>query len=226
LYSSTFHSDYDDCFLNEKLRERISSLSFLLPEHLDIKVFRNDGSCGRQSNDKENFVKEAVQLLSALEYATCPDDKINCIRSASISIASGLMKMNKDIGNAIPPGADDVLPLLIYCVKESNPPYLYSELKYLQAYTDPSQLQSEPGYLITQMLSAVAFLESVDASALTISPDEFNRSIKKCKERNVNTIPAAISMKPLSEEVISQVIKLLRCKLIIAVFRVYYNRLD
>jgi hypothetical protein len=162
LYSSTFHSDYEDCFLNEKLRERIQSLSFLLPEHLDIKVLCNDGSSRRESNNKEvessgngrkmDSVDEAVLLLSGLEHAICPDDKMNCIRGASTSITRGLMQMNtfnEDGGNIPLPGADDILPLLIYCVKESNPPYLYSELKYLQIYLDPSQLQSEPGYLIS-----------------------------------------------------------------------------
>lgn len=213
LYTSTFHSDYEECFLNEKLRERIQSLSFLLPEHLDIKILSNHSSSRRESDidqielfeRKFDFVDKAVLLLTGLEDATCPDDKMKCIRGASTSIASGLMRMsavllNED--NIIPPGADDVLPLLIFCVKESNPQYLHSELKYLQTYLDPSQLQSENGYLITQMQSVVYFLENVDASALTISPDEFNRSLKKCKEieRDANMISIPATINNLSEE--------------------------
>jgi hypothetical protein len=52
------------------------------------------------------------------------------------------------------PGADEVLPLLILSVKEANPTDLYSELKYLQTYLEKGQMDSEAGYLLTQLASA------------------------------------------------------------------------
>ena len=45
LYPSTFHNSFEDFFLNEKLFERIQSLSFLKPQHLDIK-FISVGALG------------------------------------------------------------------------------------------------------------------------------------------------------------------------------------
>jgi hypothetical protein len=55
-------------------------------------------------------------------------------------------------------------------------------VKYLQRYTNPKRLISEYGYLLTHFVSAVNFLENVDALALTISPEEFDTSMKRCKE--------------------------------------------
>lgn len=278
LYPSTFYSDYEDCFLNEKLRDRILSLSFLLPEHLDIKIFCHDTTTSTtptttpitpstiststtaavitttnvhtinttdtthsadgidtpQDQNKTQtpqqpplqippppltqdlklkfpWFNDAMMHLQSLESCTCPNDKIYCIKQASSSIAMGLMKFNIDrnilgndntdssdntsgngsrnmntegntdsinanssnnnsnnsnsnIGNTMssrgtPPGADELLPLLILCVKESNPSNLHSEVKYLQTYLDPSQLNSEAGYVLTQFASAVHFLE-------------------------------------------------------------------
>jgi Vacuolar sorting protein 9 (VPS9) domain len=79
------------------------------------------------------------------------------------------------------PGADDVLPLLILTVKHSNPENLFSELKYLNTYLEPSQLDSEGGYLLTQFASAVKFLENADSTVLSISPSEFESSLRRCR---------------------------------------------
>ena len=225
LYPSTFHTSFEDYFQNEKLFERIQSLSFLRPEHLDIKIpsagsnliVNQDTILGSIPTSNPEIAEEkwwvlctaeAVAALNDLQYATCPDDKMSCIKRAALSIVSilrGRIKANdvtdtESICTSNSPSesqncshqysdpssltsADDVLPLLILCVKESNPVNLYSELKYLHSYLNPSLSQGELGYLLTQFASAVNFLENVDATALTISSAEFNKSIKKCREK-------------------------------------------
>jgi hypothetical protein len=84
------------------------------------------------------------------------------------------------------PGADEFLPMMILVVKECNPKQLNSTIKYLQRYTHTSKLVSEAGYLLTHFVSAVHFLENVDALALTISPEEFEQSLVKCTESSKN----------------------------------------
>ena len=217
LYSFTFHSSFEDYFLNEKLFERIQSLSFLRPEHLDIRYLNDsdhtDSAMGPGSitaaskGDKWwlERIEAAVTSLQQLQHATCPEEKVKCIRNLATAIAAAIVKKDRNIQkedkksknddvtatdtsddlHITPnlPGADDVLPLLILCVKESNPCNLHSELKYLQLYLHPSLAHGEAGYLITQLASAVNFLETVDAAALTISKEEFRRSIRRCVER-------------------------------------------
>jgi Vacuolar sorting protein 9 (VPS9) domain len=207
LYSATFHSSYEDYFLNEKLWEHIASLSFLRPEHLDIKTlspasedfnYQLAATLGNESKWWLEYIEEAVVNLQQLQFAKCPEDKVHCIKRTSVAIEKALHKnaphsasgssssSSADREEASTLGADDVLPLLILCVKESNPLNLHSELKYLQTYMDPSQAYGEAGYLLTQLASAVNFLETVDAGALTISSDEFKKSQRKFRETRVN----------------------------------------
>ena len=225
LYPSTFHTSFEDYFQNEKLFERIQSLSFLRPEHLDIRIPIADSNQTINQDTQRGSIPisspgpaeekwwvvstaDAVLALNELQYATCPDDKMACIKRAALSIISILRGRNKTIDvtdteslcssnsqsesqscyhqysdPSSLTSADDVLPLLILCVKESNPVNLYSELKYLHSYLNPSLSQGELGYLLTQFASAVNFLENVDATALTISSAEFNKSIKKSREK-------------------------------------------
>lgn len=47
-----------------------------------------------------------------------------------------------------------------------------------QVYRDSSKLLSEAGYVLTQVVSAVCFLEDVDASVLSIAHGDFERGLK------------------------------------------------
>lgn len=52
----------------------------------------------------------------------------------------------------------------------------------LQSFRDPSKLLSEAGYVLTQVVSAVCFLEEVDASVLSIAHGDFERGLKGLQE--------------------------------------------
>jgi 5,10-methylene-tetrahydrofolate dehydrogenase/methenyl tetrahydrofolate cyclohydrolase len=51
----------------------------------------------------------------------------------------------------------------------------------------PSHSHSENFYYLTQVLSVVYFVESLDASSLTIDPEEFERGINTAKEALQNS---------------------------------------
>ena len=218
---------------DDVLRERISSLAFLDPEHLDmVPLKKNPPSreeqflkLKRKLKIKENELvnannidmktmnvnmmnvhteglAEAVYLLKYYLPTECfsPSDMMKCLRDVSQSVietisvnqiskkkpasrtppssaaTSSPNKSNKDL-----PGADDLLPALILAIKEANPPHFYSTINYLETYLSPKKLFSEAGYILTQFVSAVQFLEHVNANALTISPMEFEESMYKCK---------------------------------------------
>jgi len=180
LYDYIFDNDYDEKVLNEKLRVRIDSLSFLSPDHLDIKSLSN--------NDDLSCLSAAIEEIKQLNDKKSPIEKIECIKKCSNAIGS-VIKTYKD-GKGLP-GADEFLPVLILVIAKSNPINLHSNLKYLQKYTNPSKLVSEVGYLLTHFICAAHFLDNVDANALTISPSEFEKSITNCKaigELKINDI--------------------------------------
>lgn len=204
LYPILFASDFSDVNLNERTRERIEALGFLTTEHLDIKCLRqlyqqHISKSNLQSNaikhsltspsssfvgymDETDFINKLLEVpmnhLTELNHARCPQDKLLCIKRCTMAIAAILKECRTD-GSL--PGADELLPMMIFTIKLCNPSNLHSHLKYLQRYTRPSFLIAEAGYLLTNFVSAVYFLDNVDAKALTIEPEEFDRALARSK---------------------------------------------
>ena len=192
LYNCLCDNDYDDRVLNEKLRMRIESLSFLTPEHLDIKSL--------SSNDDLSCLSTAIEEIKLLNEMKSPIDKIECIKKCSFAIGDILKSYKQGKGS---PGADEFLPVLILIIAKSNPLNLHSNLKFLQKYTHPSKLVSEVGYLLTHFICAAHFLDNIDANALTISPSEFEKSMTDCKvvgEMKTNEMKNRNNTKPNSPQ--------------------------
>ena len=80
------------------------------------------------------------------------------------------------------PGADELLPMIILTIVKVKPRRMHSLLAYLNNYTAESKMDSETGYLITHLMSAVQFLGDLDSSGLTIASHEFEGKMAMCKE--------------------------------------------
>ena len=123
-----------------------------------------------------------------------PRDKLVCILNCCKLLYTSLQQ------GGSPAGADDFLPLLIYTVIKASPPHLHSNIqyvyqrtavrytrdshalwyRYIRRFRNPSQMIAEHGYYCTQLESAVHFIDTLDASQLTIDPDEFTRYVCEC----------------------------------------------
>jgi hypothetical protein len=224
LHSVLFGNDPNDTLLNQATSQRIESLSFITSEHLDIRSLqtalqapgqqeqRKVGGKGKSESvdATERILSKPIDYLRRLQDARCPGDALTILKLCSQAIAQILKDCRRD-GSL--PGADELLPVMILAIKFANPPSIHSWIKYLQRYTRPSKLVSEAGYLITNFVSAVYFLDNVDANALTISPEEFEQSMKlsklKAKERlskskNIfmdNKEPSSSSAPPSDERI-------------------------
>ncbi|RYG65313.1 hypothetical protein EON64_12205, partial [archaeon] len=193
LHNHIFGVDSEDYHQNQQTQERIASLSFISAEHLDIKSFRVANSFLSPSSSTHTdpllpILSPAVKFLQDLESAKSPADKMQCIRKCSASIAQILRDLRTD--NNLP-GADELLPTMILTLKLCNPPMLHSQIKFLQRYTRPEKLTGEGGYLLTNFVSAVYFLDHVNAQALTIEPEEFDRAIAQSKQRGRQQVGSA-----------------------------------
>eukprot|EP01016_Furgasonia_blochmanni_P053961 TRINITY_DN8813_c0_g1_i2.p1 TRINITY_DN8813_c0_g1~~TRINITY_DN8813_c0_g1_i2.p1 ORF type:complete len:355 (-),score=60.52 TRINITY_DN8813_c0_g1_i2:312-1316(-) len=62
--------------------------------------------------------------------------------------------------------ADDLIPMLILVVLQSNPEGLYSSLMYIQEYCSKSLLVGELGYSLMNIIAAVSFLDNLDGQSL------------------------------------------------------------
>jgi hypothetical protein len=193
LHGILFGNDSNDALLNQMTFQRIESLSFITAEHLDIRSFhgltqdhkKNTHKSPNNSNVKssdpvESVLAKPIDYLQRLQSVRCPNDALLALKLCSQSIAQILKDCRSD-GKL--PGADELLPVMILAIKFANPRDIHSWMKYLQRYTRQSKLVSEAGYLITNFVSAVYFLDNVDANALTISPEEFEESMKLSKQK-------------------------------------------
>ena len=71
--------------------------------------------------------------------------------------------------------------MMVLALQLAKPRCLHSYIQFIQRYTPRSKLGTEAGYLLTNLMSAVQFLETADESMLTISPREFERNLQKCR---------------------------------------------
>ena len=130
------------------------------------------------------FLIEPKKLIDAMMHAKSPSAKLECLKQCTQTITRQLTQLTSTTtfsgdstsgsakGNQA--GADMFLPLIILLLKECNPPHLASTLHYLQHHSNPAYLSAEYGYLLTCLVSATEFLESCDASMLTIAPEVFD----------------------------------------------------
>ncbi|RLN99387.1 hypothetical protein DYB28_005957 [Aphanomyces astaci] len=146
------------------LSQRIASLGFLSFEHLDITA----------TSDVARWT--CIQArLSQLPRFLSPRRQMACI----LQVCHDLTHLLKDHLGGKYPGADDFLPALIYTILKANPPNLHSTVAYIQMYRHPSKLMSEPGYFFTHVVSSLSFLEHLDDSGLSISPEEFHLGLQQ-----------------------------------------------
>jgi len=118
--------------------------------------------------------KLAIAWLQAVPRFAAPCDKLNCMLN-SCSVVSKLLSHSYDsISGSIcqadgaQVGADDFLPSLIYTILQAAVPSMYSDLQYVQAYRDKSQLLSENGYYFTNITSACNFVASATPNQLRL----------------------------------------------------------
>ncbi|CAN0022733.1 unnamed protein product, partial [Phaeothamnion confervicola] len=187
LYEPAFRL-VEDSERDRRLAARLRSLAFITFEHLDIASHRGSGSGGGGAVDVDWSAPEAE--LRRIDAARCPGDKLACVLRCMRRLAMLLTATTRRSDGSLP-GADEFLPALILLVKRANPPRLHSNLEFIQRFREPARLAvGENGYVLTQLLSAVSFLECADAAALTITPEAFEAGMAESKRRSVRDLDA------------------------------------
>ncbi|RKP39955.1 hypothetical protein BJ085DRAFT_9944, partial [Dimargaris cristalligena] len=163
LYSQTFcPATTDDDEKDKVLHQKIGLFRWIREEHLDIE----------KSRQNDSFLSFAISELLKMNTFKAPRDKLICILNCC-TVIFGLLKHSEgDVG------ADTFLPVLIYVVIKANPPKLVSNVQYISRFRAPDRLQSEAGYYLTNLMGAISFIETMDASCLSITQDEFDQNIE------------------------------------------------
>ncbi|KAJ2495924.1 hypothetical protein GGI11_008309, partial [Coemansia sp. RSA 2049] len=209
LYHLCFSpSTSDDSDKDHVISEKMSLFRWIRAEHLDIQQTAS-------ASATESFLQFARTELLKINSFKSPRDKVICILNcctviyALLRTAKEQQEDNAAGTHQQPPvesdvGADRFLPILIYVVIMANPPKLVSNLQYIMRFRSADRMQSEAGYYVTNLQGAVAFIESMDASCLSIAQDEFDRNIemtiwememeKRNKERSKQSHQRSLSL--------------------------------
>ena len=162
IYSEIFAADIDDHLADRKLCNKLMQLKGLEPQHLDIEQAMWGG------RDWKLVLSVSIQEIKKLGLCKSPSDMHACIRKATEAIGTILRETTKAVSEGkltlskAAFGADDFLPHMVLVVKETNLPQMKSTLFFLERYTPTSQLDSQQGYLLAQMNSAIHFLETYE----------------------------------------------------------------
>ncbi|KAL4139046.1 hypothetical protein PRIC2_002544 [Phytophthora ramorum] len=170
LYAKTLTPSREVASQDEAFHERISLLGFVTFKHLDLPIPKTE--------EQEQTWHRLARQLEAITLCPSPRRKMDGVLRVCQDLTTFLKAQN---GGRFP-SADDFLPALIYVVLRANPCELKRNVAFILEYRNPTKLVSEPGYFFTHLVSSVAFLEEVNGSRLTISPEEFDEGLRRSKE--------------------------------------------
>ncbi|KAJ1614988.1 Vps9p/RAB5 like RAB GTPase binding protein [Cryptosporidium canis] len=110
-----------------------------------------------------------------------PKDKVVLIVNICkilLSYMSNINKMRLSSGSgsgqegvSSPPAADDLLPLLIFCIIQSNPAKIKAHVEFISLFRNSVLLVSEDLYFFTHFYSAITFLEKLDGRQIQLNID-------------------------------------------------------
>ncbi|XP_058944617.2 rab5 GDP/GTP exchange factor [Pocillopora verrucosa] len=149
-------------------QKRIRSFNWITPQHLDAAI--------NPSSDKvQQLIEEAQEDLVEINTRRAPQDKLACVVRCCKNIFK-IIHFSTPAGGAV--SADDFLPCFIYVVLKANPTMLHSNVQYISRFCNPNKLMmGEAGYYFTNLCCALSFIEKLDAQALSMSQEEFNRNM-------------------------------------------------
>ncbi|KTW28579.1 hypothetical protein T552_01840 [Pneumocystis carinii B80] len=152
----------DDLERDRIIHEKISMFSWVKEEHIEVPY----------TNLNQKFLELAGQELLKINSYRSPRDKIFCILNCS-KVIFGLLRYAK-----IEESADKFIPTLILIILKTNPEHLISNIQYISRFRNPDKLSGESEYYFSSLIAAVAFIENLDKSSLTISNEEFEKNLE------------------------------------------------
>ena len=152
---------------DNKFFQTTQELSWITPDLLDIK------------NISINQLGYSIKCIEKMDDMRSVNDKLNCIREAHAALNNVIKFSNGSDANA---GQDEITPIFQYIIIKAQPKKIYTNMSYIKAFLDESELSGSKGFLITQMESAISYIEKLDPSSLKMKQngiyDEVKNQIK------------------------------------------------
>lgn len=132
--------------------QRIRAHSWMTAHHLELDI------------DEENpSVRKAIDLakmeMKKIGKKESPDAKLECVVRCSRYLCQSLRVGTMGRGLVL---AEELLPAMVWLLLRVNPPFIYSNIKYITWFGTPTQvLNGEAAYYFTQLCSAVSFIKTL-----------------------------------------------------------------
>ena len=139
--------------------KKTQDLRWVTPNMLDIK------------NISINQLDYSIKCIEKLDDVKSINDKLNCIREAHAALNNVIKFSNGTDANA---GQDEITPLFQYIIIKEEKKKIHTNISYIKAFLDESELSGSKGFLITQMESAISYIEKLDIKSLKIKQNELS----------------------------------------------------
>ena len=128
----------------------------------------------------DSFLPDVISHFKQIHREKTPKKKMECISNIFVSI-NNVIKFNDSDGEC---GADDSTSIVTYSLVQSQPFYIYSDVKYVELFLGDKKIKIE-GNQVAQLSSACNFLCQIKGADFKMDENEFN---KKCQEAMNNPI--------------------------------------
>ena len=180
--------------MESELQNKMQSLQFVTPAHLEIECLKSTSSQGEDID-----LSYSIRKLRSIGTQYSPRQILQSILAAHRGVTAALKNachVGESNANPRPPGADDVLPTLILATLRAHPPHLPTTLRFVEQFAPPPLLKGEAGYAYTNLCGALQFIRELDVDGhlaevtlggkgevLAIGPEEFKAGLEGCRRR-------------------------------------------
>jgi len=174
-------------------QERLCSLQFVTPTHLEISCLHEEDL------DLEKILEKPIEALLSIDLYYSPYEKLQRILALYHGVNAALseaLNQNREDGSQKLPSADDVLPTIILVVLRAKPERLHMDLQLVEDLCLSEYLRGEAGYAYTNLYGAVQFIQDLDLKepkSLSISPEDFRKGLESCKTATEERLKQATS---------------------------------
>ena len=153
--------------LDKNFYKKTQQLGWITPNMLDIKKI---------STKHLEFSKKCIEKL---EEGNSVNDKLNAIRDAHASLNNVFKFSNGKESDA---GQDEITPIFQYIIIKAQPERIYSNMNYIKTFLDDSELSGSKGFLMTQIESAISYIERINYESLKMTESQYKDRIEKWKK--------------------------------------------
>ena len=149
-------------------------LDFITPEDLEIKKIY------------VNQLKFAEKYLNEINDAHSVSDKLECIHNAYVTLNNTVKFISGKNEDA---GQDELTPLFQYILLKAQPDRLISNINFIRSFVSEPDLVGPKGFFLSQIDSAMQFIEDLKPEQLKMDPKEFEKKrLESSKKHNLNTV--------------------------------------